>query len=79
MNCNLCDSLFLHHIDFTTMSDVVRVLQGVTNIYTGIRIYTVTHPAEFRFVFIFEIETHIITSFVWIRIRIQNGNLIPNR
>jgi hypothetical protein len=44
---------------------------SVTHIYTGIHIYTVTHPFEFEFVFIFEIETHKFTSFVRIGIRIR--------
>ena len=76
MNCNLSVSLFLHDIDFTTMSDVVRVLQGVTHVYTGMCMYTVTHPSEFGFVFTFEIKTHIFTSFVRIRIRIRNGAIL---
>jgi hypothetical protein len=40
VNCNLSVSLFLHDIDFTTMSDVVRVLQGVTHMYTGMCIHS---------------------------------------
>ena len=41
-------------------------------------VYTVTHPSEFGFVFIFEIKTHIVAYFVRIRIRIRNGNLRTN-
>jgi hypothetical protein len=34
VNCNLSVSRFLHDIHFTSMSDVVRVLEGVTHMYT---------------------------------------------
>ena len=69
-----CVYPFLDYIDCTTMSDVVRVLHHRdANLHTYTYKYTVTHPDEFVLVFIFEIETHIFTSFVRILIQFETG------
>ena len=57
------------------MSDDVRVLHyRHTYVHRYEDTYTVTHPGEFGFVFIFEIETHKLTSFVRIRVRIRQNH-----
>ena len=57
MNCNLGVSLWC-----STSSTV-------THIYTGVHKYTVAHPYDFKFVFMFEIESQAdFLSRTWIRI-----------
>jgi hypothetical protein len=69
---------FQDYIDDTRMSVVVRVVvhHRDVNLHTFTHTHRGTHPSEFVFVFIFEMETHIFTSLFGFIFKFEKGILV---